>query len=123
MKPTLSLDRIALASYSFHGLQGAGTCDVFTYISKLLADTVVDLKAMNYLDHTVHAGTAHYDNSQAHWIHALLGRCPLLPTATIALETQRVQEGIYLSERLGREIAAEEIEARSVSRALVLPNL
>ena len=103
---------LSLAPLTFHSTE-----------NEMLADTVVDLKAMNYLDHTVHADTAHYDHTQSHWIHALLGRCPLLPTAKIALETQRVQEGIYLSERLGREIAAEEIEAISVSRALDVPNL
>ena len=66
---------------------------------------------------------AHYDSSQQHWVHALLGKCPLLPTAKIALETQRVQEGIYFSERLGREVTADEIETLSVSKALEIPNL
>ncbi len=107
-----SLGGFTLSPPTFHGLDG-----------ELLTDTTIDVGAMNYLDHTVHAATAHYDSSQAHWIHALLGRCPLLPTARIALETQRVQEGVYLSERLGREISADEIESLSVSRALVPPNL
>jgi len=89
----------------------------------LETDTTVDLRERNYLDHTVYADSAHYDNSQQHWIHALLGRCELLPTAKIALETQRVQEGIYFSERLGREVTAEEIEKMSVSSALEIPNL
>ena len=35
MKPVLSLDRIALASYSFHGMLHEGVCDVFTYINLL----------------------------------------------------------------------------------------
>jgi predicted dehydrogenase len=86
-------------------------------------DTTVDLSEMDYLDHTVYADGAHYDNSQQHWVHALLGKCDLLPTAKIALETQRVQEGIYFSERLGREVTADEIEALSESKALEIPNL
>lgn len=86
-------------------------------------DTTVDLGQMDYLDHTVYADGAHYDNSQQHWVHALLGKCPLLPTAKIALETQRVQEGIYFSERLSREVTADEIETLSVSKALEIPNL
>lgn len=86
-------------------------------------DTTVDLGQMNYLAHTVYADSAHYDNSQQHWVHALLGRCELLPTAKIALETQRVQEGIYFSQKLGREVTADEIEALSESKALEIPNL
>lgn len=86
-------------------------------------DTTVDLGQMDYLDHTVYAADAHYDNSQQHWIHALLGKCELLPTAKIALETQRVQEGIYFSQKLGREVTADEIETLSESKALVIPNL
>jgi predicted dehydrogenase len=89
----------------------------------LETDTTVDLGEMDYLAHTVYADSAHYDNSQQHWIHALLGRCDLLPTAKIALETQRVQEGIYFSAKLGREVTAEEIEAMSTSKALEIPNL
>lgn len=86
-------------------------------------DTTVDLGQMDYLEHTVYADSAHYDNSQQHWIHALLGKCDLLPTAKIALETQRVQEGIYFSQKLGREVTADEIEAMSESKALEIPNL
>ena len=89
----------------------------------LETDTTVDLGEMDYLDHTVYADSAHYDNSQQHWIHALLGKCELLPTAKIALETQRVQEGIYFSERLGREVTADEIEEMTESKALEIPNL
>ena len=89
----------------------------------LETDTTIDLGEMDYLEHTVYADGAHYDNSQQHWIHALLGKCELLPTAKIALETQRVQEGIYFSEMLGREVTAEEIETMSVSKALEIPNL
>ena len=86
-------------------------------------DTTVDLAQMDYLDHTVYKDTAFYDNSQHHWVHALLGDCELLPTARIALETSRVQEGINLSQKLDREIYAEEIEKLSVSRNLEIPNL
>lgn len=89
----------------------------------LESDAVIDVNTMDYLDHTVYADSAHYDNSQLHWIHALLGKCELLPTARIALETQRLQEGIYFSTRLNREVTAEEIDALSKSCALEIPNL
>ena len=55
---------------------------------------------------------------QQHWIAALQGRVPLLPTAEIALQTMLISQGIYLSDQLGREVTAEEIEERSVSTAL-----
>jgi hypothetical protein len=86
-------------------------------------DQTVDLKAMNYLDHSVYADSAFHDNSQQHWTHVLAGHCPQIDTPRIALETQQVQEGIYIATRLGREVSADEIAARSVSRALEIPNL
>jgi predicted dehydrogenase len=59
-----------------------------------------------------------YGSSQEHWIAALQGRVELLPTAEIALNTMLISEGIYLSERLGREVTADEVQAESVSSAL-----
>lgn len=82
-----------------------------------------DLTAMDYRDHNVYAENAVYDSSQIHWIAALQGKCELLPTAKIALDTQLVQEGIYISEKLGREVTADEIRALSVSKAVTIPNL
>jgi predicted dehydrogenase len=63
------------------------------------------------------AGDA-YDGPQNHWIAALQGRVPLLPTAEIALNTMLISEGIYLSQKLGREVTAPEIEKNSKSSAL-----
>ena len=59
-----------------------------------------------------------YDGAQNHWIAALQGRVPLLPTAEIALQTMLVSEGIYLSDKLGREVSADEVLAQSVSTAV-----
>jgi len=86
-------------------------------------DATVDLGALNYRNHTVHAEQAMYDSSQIHWINVLQGRCEQIPTDRIALETSLLQEGIFLSEKLGREITADEIRALSKSTALELPNL
>lgn len=61
-----------------------------------------------------------YANSQAHWVAALQGRCELIPTAEIALNTMLVSDGIYLSEKLGREVSAEEVLAHSVSTSVSL---
>jgi predicted dehydrogenase len=57
------------------------------------------------------------ESSQRHWIESLLGRDTLLPTAEIALNTMLISEGIYLSEKLGREVTADEIRQLSVSTA------
>ena len=59
-----------------------------------------------------------YDGPQQHWIAALQGRVPLLPTAEIALQTMLVSEGIYLSNALGREVTADEVLANSKSTAV-----
>ena len=58
-----------------------------------------------------------YDSSQHHWIAALAGKVELMPTAEVALQTMLVSEGIYLSDRLGREVTAEEVVATSRSSA------
>jgi predicted dehydrogenase len=64
--------------------------------------------------------TDDFSNSQRHWIAALQGKVDLLPTAEIALTTMIISEGIYLSAKERREITAEEIIAKSVSKALPL---
>lgn len=61
-----------------------------------------------------------YDSPQHHWIAALQGKVPLLPTAEIALATMLVSEGIYLSDRLGREVTADEVVSQSKSTAAKL---
>lgn len=103
---------ITISPFKFH-----------TALEDMQLDASFDLGNMNYLNHTVYAENSVYDSSQHHWIGALTGKCPLLPTADIALDTQLIQEGIYLSTKLGREVSADEIRAMSVSRALTIPNL
>jgi hypothetical protein len=50
----------------------------------------------------------------------LRGEDDLLPTAEIALNTMLISEGIYLSEKLGREVTADEVREMSRSTALTL---
>lgn len=59
-----------------------------------------------------------YSGPQQHWIAALQGRCELLPTAELALNTMLISEGIYLSNQLGREVTAEEVKQHSKSTAV-----
>jgi predicted dehydrogenase len=83
-------------------------------------DSTVNLDAFMFRRHSVAGHGDEYDGPQAHWIAALQGRVPLLPTAELALNAMLITEGIYLSERLGREVSADEIRASSVSSALAV---
>jgi len=94
-----------------------------TLTEDMQVDETIDLGALNYRNHTVHAENAMYDSSQIHWVNALLGRCELLPTAKIALETSLLQEGIFLSSNLGRELTADEVRKLTKSTAIDVPNI
>ncbi len=81
------------------------------------ASTTFDLAGADYRRHKLRENEDAYDNSQKHWIAALQGRVPLIPTSDIALRTMLIQEGIYLSDTLGREVSAEEVISESKSSA------
>ena len=98
---------IRLNPFSFH-----------TTVEDIDMDATFSLDAANNRWHDLNDNTDAYDSPQHHWIAALQGRVPLLPTAELALQTMLVSEGIYLSDRLGREVTAEEILAASHSSAL-----
>jgi predicted dehydrogenase len=89
-----------------------------TTIGDTPADSTFDLEGADYRLHRLHPEEEAYDSAQHHWVAALQGRCELLPTAEIALQTMLISEGIYLSDRLGREVSAEEIVQNSKSTAL-----
>lgn len=44
-----------------------------------------------------------------HWVEGLLGQIEVLPTAEIALQAMLIMDGMYLSERLGREVSKQEV--------------
>jgi predicted dehydrogenase len=77
-----------------------------------------NLDGFDYRLHNVREQGDVYDSPQHHWIAALQGRVELLPTAELALNTMLVSEGIYLSDKLGREVTAEEVRELSVSTAV-----
>lgn len=77
-----------------------------------------DLDAFDERLRTVHGVGDEYDSPQHHWVAALQGRVDLLPTAEIALNTMLISEGIYLSNRLGREVTADEVRSMSQSCAI-----
>jgi predicted dehydrogenase len=73
----------------------------------------VDLESAKVRWDSVTDTGKYYAGPQEHWVGALLGHVPLMPTADIALTTMLISEGIYLSEALGREVTAEEIIQQS----------
>jgi predicted dehydrogenase len=95
----------------FGFFQSAGDLDL---------DATADLDSFLWRQHTVQGVGDEYDTPQHHWIAALQGRVPLLPTAELALSTMLISEGIYLSEKLGREVTADEVRKASVSSALTV---
>jgi predicted dehydrogenase len=90
----------------------------FQNVGDLDCSASVSLEGFDYRLHTLRANPDAYDGAQHHWIAALQGRVPLLPTAELALNTMLISEGIYLSDRLGREVTAEEVNEMSVSSAV-----
>jgi predicted dehydrogenase len=81
-------------------------------------DVSVDLGGFDWRQHTLRANPDAYDSPQHHWVAALQGRVPLLPTAELALNTMLISEAIYLSDQLNREVSVEEVRATSKSSAV-----
>lgn len=92
----------------------------FQSIGDLDLNATADMGGFDWRLHSLRANADGYDSAIQHWAAVLQGRVPLLPTAELALKTMLISEGIYLSDRLGREVSAEEVEAMSVSTAASL---
>ena len=103
------------------GSEGGIRLDPFGYFTTMSDVEVDSTAALNSADtrrHRVNENEDAFDSPQHHWAAALQGRVDLLPTAELALKTMLISEGIYLSNKLGREVTVDEIEANSVSTAL-----
>ena len=90
----------------------------FSSLADMPGAATFDLKSSDSRWHACLPETKWLDSSQRHWVGALLGRVPLLPSAAVALNTALISEGIYLSGQEGREVTAEEVRRRSVSTAI-----
>jgi predicted dehydrogenase len=102
------------------GSAGGVRLDPFGYFHSdgdLDMNSTADLEAFMKRQHTVKGIGDEYDGPQQHWAAALQGRVELLPTAELALSAMLISEGIYLSEKLGREVTAEEVKESSISSA------
>ncbi|NKB68465.1 MAG: gfo/Idh/MocA family oxidoreductase [Candidatus Latescibacteria bacterium] len=103
------------------GSEGGVRLDPFSYhttVADMDMDATFNIDAASRRWHSLGDTEDAYDSPQQHWIAALQGRVELLPTAELALQTMLISEGIYLSDRLGREVTAAEVAAESRSTAL-----
>jgi predicted dehydrogenase len=85
----------------------------YTNVGDLNLNSTADLEAALFRWNTLYPNGDAYENSERHWIAALQGRVELLPSADATLNTMLISEGIYLSDKLGREVTAEEVIAQS----------
>ncbi len=102
---------------SIFGTQGGVRLSPFGYyhnVGNLDLNSSTDLDLAFFRWDTLHQNGDAYESSQHHWVAALQERVPLLPTAEVALNTMLISEGIYLSDKLGREVTAEEVIQASV---------
>ncbi len=90
----------------------------FQNIGDLSLTSTGDLSNASMRWSNVHGTGDLFASAQHHWVNANLGKVPLIPTAEIALNTMLISEGIYQSEKLGREVTAAEIRDLSVSTAV-----
>lgn len=90
----------------------------FATVADMPMNATFELDSSDWRWHACFPETAFYDGPQHHWVAALLGKCELIDTAAIALATMKISEGIYLSQKLGREVTAADIEKKSKSTAL-----
>jgi predicted dehydrogenase len=108
---------------SIVGSKGGIRLDPFSYHTNL-ADVPMDgtfsIDAADWRWHQIRENEDAYDSSQHHWIAALQGRVPLLPTVDLALKTMLISEGIYLSDRLECEVTAAEVAESSKTTAVRL---
>ena len=105
------------------GTEGGVRLDPFGFYQSagdLDLNSTANLKSFDFRLHNVRENGDAYDHPQAHWIAALQDRVELLPTAELALNTMLISEGIYLSDKLGREVTADEVKASSQSTAIKL---
>jgi len=103
------------------GSLGGVRLDPFGYfhsVGDLDINGGAEMRGFEWRIHNVGVNGDAYDSPERHWIAALQGRVPLLPTAELALNHMLIAEGIYLSDRLGREVTADEVKAASVSTAI-----
>jgi predicted dehydrogenase len=105
------------------GSQGGVRLDPFGFFQSagdIDFNMSTDLGGFDWRLHSLRTNADAYDSAQQHWVAALQGRVDPLPTAELALNTMLISEGIYLSDRLGHEVSADEVMASSQSTSAKL---
>lgn len=113
----LNLDK--LEGSSITGSSGGLRLEPFSYHytkHDVVFNATIDETDLDFRSKTVYPEQMFYRSSQGHWAAALRGECPLLPTAEIALNTQLIQDSLYLSAKLGRQVTTDEVIAASKSK-------
>lgn len=103
------------------GSKGGITLNPFTYhatLADMEMNAIFDLAAADYRWHQCLPEFGAYDSPQHHWIAALQGRIQPIDTAALGADMMLIAEGIFLSQQLGREVTAQEVEQASVSTAV-----
>jgi len=98
---------ITLKPFAFH-----------TTVSDMETDAAFQLNEALTRWRSVFPQTTANLSAQHNWVAAHRGEAELLATAAIGLNTMLISEGIYLSQKLGKEVTARQIEENSVSTAL-----
>lgn len=106
------------------GSKGGITLDPFTFHT-----TISDME----VNAGVEAGSARgrwkrvwpetwdaFDGNQQHWTGVLRGDVPPLPSAQVGANMMLIAEGLFMSQRLGREVSGEEVTKDSKTTALKL---
>lgn len=105
------------------GTKGGVKLEPLTFhstIGELEANTTFDEGGIDFRLGQTEPTTLAYAGPQQHWVAALRGEVPLLPTDAIALQTMLISEGIYMSDALGREVGADEVMGASKSTAVAV---
>jgi predicted dehydrogenase len=113
----------ASESSRIHGSLGGLKLDPLSFYSTI-ADLEMsgsfDLKLAEFRNHSLNPDYEGFDSAERYWIASLQGRVSGVDLASIALATMLISEGIYLSNRLGREVTPDEVREHSVSTAIKL---
>lgn len=90
---------------------------LYSDMGDYMTDTKFDLFSGELKKMRMDPTYACYTDTCTHWVHALRGDCPLLNTKDLALNMVMIADGMALSDKLRREVTADEIREMSVSIA------
>lgn len=88
---------------------------LFRSLGDLDINCSADLDAFDFRIHNVYENGNALDGPLQHFIASVQGQIAPIPTAEIALNTMLISEGIYLSQRLDREVTVADVKTNSVS--------